>query len=285
MKMNKTMKSLTIAAALAVMIPLSAYAATDTTTTTDSSASSSAAATQKDTTQAPKFKQGGFRGGAVSQEVLDLLKLDAKTLQEKLAAGKTLAQIADEQGVTRDALKAAMTTAFDKQQAEQKQKFTDNLDKTLDGQMKFDQGKGMAGHKGFEGRGGGIGFGKLDLTASAKLFGLSADELKKELAAGKSLADVAKEKGVDVQTLIDAQKQTIVDSLNAAVTAGKMTQEQADKAIANAAGIAEKIVNGTQPKAGERGGAKMKHRAAESDQTGSTSDSSAAASAGETSGA
>ncbi|QHT62891.1 hypothetical protein GXP70_24995 [Paenibacillus lycopersici] len=286
MKMNKTMKSLTIAAALAVMIPLSAYAAADS-TTAGSGAASSAAATQKADANGPKMHKEGVRGGAIGQEVLDLLKLDAAAVKEKLAAGKTLAQIADEQGVSRDALKAAMTSAFDKRQAEQKQQFTDNLDKMVDGQTSLGQGrgKGMGGRGGMMGHGGfGIGFGKTDLTASAKLLGMSEEDLQTALKAGKSLADVAKEKGVDVQTLIDAQKQTIVDSLNTAVAAGKMTQEQADKAIANAAGIAEKIVNGKLPQAGQDG-ARLKHGAGKGGGTksgaasGTTSDSSATTSA------
>ncbi|NBD24356.1 hypothetical protein [Paenibacillus glycinis] len=284
MKMNKTMKALTVAAALAVMIPLSAYAAANTTTpaaTDGANASSGTVTIHKGKALAPKDGQAGFRGGIIGQEVLDLLKLDAKTLKGKLAAGKTLAQVAEEQGVSRDDLKKAMTAAFDKRQAEQKQQFADNLDKTLDGQLPLDRPKGMAGGKGF-----GVGIGKLDLTASAKLLGLSEADLKKELESGKSLADVAKEKGVDAQTLIDAQKKSIVDGLTAAVKAGKLTQEQADKAIANAGVIAEKFVNGTHPKDGRfprmhKGG---KH-AADGQAAGDAADTEASSEAGQSTGA
>ncbi|WP_219838769.1 hypothetical protein [Paenibacillus sp. R14(2021)] len=255
MKVNKTMRALTITAALAVMIPLSTYAATasNSTAAPTGSASDSASTSSKDgklsfhkgKALADKEKAGhvhaGFRGGFVSQEILDLLKLDKKTLQEKLAAGKTLAQVAEEQGVSRDALKQAMIAAFEKRQAEEKKEFTDNLDKAVDGQLKPEQGKGFGG--GFEGKGR-MGFVKMDLNASAALLGLSESDLQKELAAGKSLADVAKEKGVDVQKLIDAQKKQIVDGVNAAVKAGKMTQKQADKVIADADNIAENTVNG-----------------------------------------
>ena len=280
MKMSKTMKALTVAAALAIMIPLSAYAAANNTTpaaTDGTKASSGTVTIHKGKALAPKDGQEGFRGGFIGQEVLDLLKLDAKTLKEKLAAGKTLAQVAEEQGVSRDDL----TAAFDKQQAEQKQTFVGNLDKTLDAQLPIDRPRGIAGGRAFH-----EGIGKLDLAASAKLLGLGEADLKKELESGKSLADVAKEKSVDVQTLIDAKKKVIVDGLTAAVKAGKLTQEQSDKAIADAGVIAEKIVNGTQPKDGRfprmhQGG----KRAAGGDADGNAADNGASSEAGQTAGA
>jgi len=42
------------------------------------------------------------------------------------------------------------------------------------------------------------------LDAAATALGITADELRTELQAGKTIADVATEKGVDVQTVIDA---------------------------------------------------------------------------------
>ncbi|MFC4812103.1 hypothetical protein [Paenibacillus sp. GCM10023250] len=269
MKMNKTMRALTLAGALAIMIPLSAYAATNSSPTAaaNSASSGSTVTIHEGKALAPKDEQTGFRG-FFNQEVLDLLKLDAKTLNEKLAAGNTLAQIAEEQGVSRDALKQAMTAAFEKRQAEKKQAFNDNLDKTLDGQLPLG---GAGGKGGFKGR-----FGKLDLEASAKLLGVTADALQQELADGKSLADVAKEKGADVQKLIDAQKQSIADGLNAAVKAGRLTQEQADKISAQAGDIAEKIVNGTMPRVKREGwSTPLKKRAENGSAAGAGADSAA----------
>lgn len=56
------------------------------------------------------------------------------------------------------------------------------------------------GH-GFGGRGFG---GGMDLDVAAKALGVTADELRTSLQAGKSLADVAKAEGVDKQKVIDA---------------------------------------------------------------------------------
>ncbi|WP_274649143.1 hypothetical protein [Paenibacillus humicola] len=228
--MKKVMKAVGLTAALAVMIPLSAFAASPGT----SGQTSTAAHTRP---AGSAFGHRGFGGpGIVSQDVLDLLKLDKQTLNQKLASGESLAQIAQDQGVTRDQLKQALTDAFDKQQAQQKQQFTDNLDKLVDGQMKMKPGKGGMGKRMM-----GVQF---DLSAISSQLGLTQQELKDDLKSGKTIADLAADKSIDVQQLIDAEKTAIVDQINQAVTDGKLTQAQADKQIANAEAIAEKIVNG-----------------------------------------
>ncbi|MEO6122524.1 MAG: hypothetical protein ABIR32_02365 [Ilumatobacteraceae bacterium] len=70
------------------------------------------------------------------------------------------------------------------------------------------EGRGGEGHgpgdMGGHGEGhGGFGGAKIAATAATAL-GITADDLKTELDAGKTIADVATEKGVDVQTVIDA---------------------------------------------------------------------------------
>ncbi len=74
-----------------------------------------------------------------------------------------------------------------------------------------DHGPGM-GHGPMGGMGdrkpgmghGGRGFGGGGIDAAATALGITTDELKTELVAGKTISDVATEKGVDVQTVIDA---------------------------------------------------------------------------------
>ncbi|WP_308636064.1 hypothetical protein [Paenibacillus silvisoli] len=253
--MNKTLKALGLTAAIAVMIPLSAYAATSASTSTSTDAAKTTTSAETKAVGKDELKKAviaGARGHAIgffSQDVLDLLKLDAAALKEKIASGKTLAQIAEAQGVSRDQLKQAMTAAFEKQQAEEKQAFTDGLDATLDSPIGTIAGKGKGGFGMKLERG--VFIDKADLSVSAKLLGLSDGELKTALGEGKSLADLAKEKGVDAQKLIDAQKQAIVDNVNEAVKAGKLTQEQADKATAAAGEMAERLVNDNMGFGGE----------------------------------
>ncbi len=222
--MRKTVKTLGITAALAVMIPFSAYAAT-----TSGSVSPSESATA-----APVDK--GHRGfgpelsgrGAVGEEVLELLKLDKDAYREKAKSGLTLGEIADQQDVSRDSLKSALTAAYNRQLEERKQQFAEGLDAMIDAKPHTG---GELGHKG-------------DLTAIAEALGLTADELKAQLKEGKSLADVAGDKGIDVQKLVDAQKTAIEKRVGEALQAGEITQEQADKRLAEAGEQAERIVNG-----------------------------------------
>jgi hypothetical protein len=81
------------------------------------------------------------------------------------------------------------------------------------------------------------------LQVSADKIGVSVDQLKSELQAGKSIADVANEHTVNP----DDVKQAIVDAgtakVNEAVTNGKLTQAQADKITQRLPTIADNVVN------------------------------------------
>jgi hypothetical protein len=86
-----------------------------------------------------------------------------------------------------------------------------------------DRGWGGMGHHGF-------GFeGQAILDAAAKTLGMTTADLTTELQSGKTLADIAAEKKVDVAAL----KQAMIDAAKAqvdqAVTDGKLTQAQADQ--------------------------------------------------------
>jgi len=68
-----------------------------------------------------------------------------------------------------------------------------------------------------------------ELTAVAKALGMTETELQTQLKAGKSLAAIAKAKGVPLQTVIDAIVAQEKTELAAAVKAGRLTQAQADQ--------------------------------------------------------
>jgi hypothetical protein len=55
------------------------------------------------------------------------------------------------------------------------------------------------------------------LATAAEALGMTADELKAELEAGKSIAQVAEDKGVDVQTVVDALVAEGTEKLEAAI--------------------------------------------------------------------
>lgn len=79
-------------------------------------------------------------------------------------------------------------------------------------------GKGM-------GRLGHYHFGKLD--AAARYLELSREELREELAGGKTLAEIATAEGKSVDGLVDALVASAEKKIDAAVTAGRLTEERA----------------------------------------------------------
>jgi hypothetical protein len=82
---------------------------------------------QKDNQDNHSWK--GLRG--VSDQLLTFLKLDKTTFKTK-SATETLAQIATDQGISRDALKAELTTEKNAQLDKEKADFAANIDKTID---------------------------------------------------------------------------------------------------------------------------------------------------------
>jgi hypothetical protein len=97
------------------------------------------------------------------------------------------------------------------------------------------------------GPGGPGGRGGPGLDAAAKALGIDAGELRTDLQSGKTIADVAKAKGVDVQTVIDALVKEMQSHLADAVSSGRLTQAQADEMKANATERATAMVNGERP--------------------------------------
>jgi hypothetical protein len=97
------------------------------------------------------------------------------------------------------------------------------------------------------GPGGPGGRGGPGLDAAAKALGIDASELRTDLQSGKTVAEVAKAKGVDVQTVIDALVTEMQSHLADAVSSGRLTQAQADEMKANATERATAIVNGERP--------------------------------------
>ena len=83
--------------------------------------------------------------------------------------------------------------------------------------------------------GGGIGLHGLgaDATVVTDLLGLTADELRTLRSEGKSLVEIAATKGVSEDTLVAAILKAHQEALTAVVTAGRITQAQADLALEN----------------------------------------------------
>ncbi len=65
-------------------------------------------------------------------------------------------------------------------------------------------------------------------TAIADALGISEETLETEMAAGKTMFDIAAEQGIDVNTVWAAMQTARADALQQAVADGTLTQTQAD---------------------------------------------------------
>jgi hypothetical protein len=226
--------ALTLIGGTGALLTQNTFAAASTTPTT-------AVTPQKDNQE--NHSWGALR--EVSNELITFLKLDKPTFETKLAT-ETLAQIATDQGISRDALKAELTTEVNAQLDKEKADFATNIDKTVDSIQKREKGdRGENNHEG----------AKIDLSGTATILGFAnAADLKAALVPGKSIADVANEKGVDVQKVIDLQVTQIVTNLDQKLADKKITQAQYDKLKANSTNMATKLVNDKEDGNGKHDG-------------------------------
>ena len=140
--------------------------------------------------------------------LLPLLKIAAATLHQELKAGKSLADIAAAQGVEKqkvvDLLVKEASSRIDEavkegkitqtQADEKKARVTEHIQNHI-------EQKGGWGHKGKGHR------GYHHLQDSAAILGLEVDELRTKLKEGKSLVEIAAEKGMSKEELIEKLSQ------------------------------------------------------------------------------
>jgi hypothetical protein len=105
--------------------------------------------------------------------------------------------------------------------------------------------RGPGGPPGFERGGrhhGGPIFGGI--AAAAKFLDLTDAQLRDQLASGKSLADIAKDKGKPVGDLKAAIRTGVKSKLDDAVTAKQLTQTQEDEILKELDDHLDDLVNG-----------------------------------------
>jgi hypothetical protein len=94
---------------------------------------------------------------------------------------------------------------------------------------------GGPGGGGRGGMGGGIGMGGPQnslVATAAPVLGMTQTDLVTTLNTGKTIADVAKDKGVALDKIVDAAIIVRKTALDQSVTSGRMTQAQADTMLA-----------------------------------------------------
>ncbi len=101
---------------------------------------------------------------------------------------------------------------------------------------------------------GGANHGEQSFMAvAAEKLGLTRVQLVEELQAGKTIAQVAEEKGVAPETIVNAFVETHKEWLDARVADGRLTAEQAAERLAAAEAQATEHLTQALPFEGERG--------------------------------
>ena len=186
------------------------------------------------------------------------LGISSADLKAALDGGKTVAQVAQDKGVDVNAVITAVTDAANKaidqavtdgkmtadQAAQEKSEVAQHVTDFVNG-VKHERGPGGGGeHRG----------PKADvLAAAAGALNMSTDELKAALDGGKTVAQVAQDKGVDVNTVIAAVTDAANTAIDQAVTDGKMTADQAAQEKTEVTQRVTDFVNKTKPPKGEHG--------------------------------
>lgn len=123
------------------------------------------------------------------------------------------------------------------------------------GQGQRGQGQGAQGQRGPGGPGMMGGGGQV-----ASILGITQEELRAEFQAGKSLAQIAQEKGISRDTL----KQKLLDArkaeLDAAVQAGRLTAERRDQMMQRMTANIDRMLDMKPGQRGPRGGAPRQGR-------------------------
>ena len=189
----------------------------------------------------------GARDSGVLDAAAKALNLTTQQLSDKLSDGKTtIADVAKQQNVD-------INTVIDAIAAADRDRISNIVNNPW---PKFGAdggpGKGFGPGRGF-GRGG-FGFEGDVFGAAAKALGISPAELKTDLGKGQSIADIAKAKNLDLNTVIDALVADAKTKLDQAVKDGHLTQAEADKIEATLKTSISAVVNDTLPKGPKDGG-------------------------------
>lgn len=141
---------------------------------------------------------GGRHGGGmheVGAAVAKKLGMTEQQLHDAREQGKTLAQVAASKGVDKAELVATVTAAIKK--SERGANLTDAQAQEMATNGVDGKGGPMGGHR------GGPGGGAVE-DAMVKALGITEDAWHTAREAGKTPAQVAKEKGVEVSAVVDA---------------------------------------------------------------------------------
>jgi hypothetical protein len=212
-------------------VPNLANAATTDTTVAVSSATTAVA--KADT--AAKVKGSGVEStqSAAAAKALGITEAELATA---LQGGKTIAQVATDKSVAVDKVITAMVddvkasiaaqlAAGTITQAKADEELAEEPKETTDKVNNVNTGRGGKGDHG-------AGVESNQNAVAAKILGMTDAELKTALQGGKTLAQLATDKNVPVNTLVTAMVDDVKAKVAAALTAGTITQAKATEELA-----------------------------------------------------
>jgi len=196
----------------------------------------------------------GQRGSKMGGRLANSLGIDKEALMEGRQAGQTLAETLAANGISADDAKATILAQMESHlaeaveqgrltQAEADEKLAsapERIEEMINrtpGEHGNSKRK-MRGHK----------------AEVLDELGISSDDVKAGFAEGKTLAEIAEEAGVSEEDLIAKLVAQTMEKVDAAIEAGKLTQDEADDRLAELEDRVTERVNETPGARGDRGG-------------------------------
>jgi ribosomal protein S20 len=213
------------------------------------------------------FGPSRFPGTDLLDTAADYLGMDEPDVREALRDGKSLADVANDKGKTVDGLKQALRNAIRKDADDAvedgvltRQQADRMVEKLSDAVNQLVEERGGPGLEfGFRGPGFGLGpLGPLEkgivpgafpgadlMETAANYLGMDESDVRAALRDGKSLADLAKDKGKTVDGLKQALRNVIRKDADEAVEDGVLTKKQADRLVEKFGNAVDKLVEGS----------------------------------------
>lgn len=168
--------------------------------------------------------QHDHKGGAA---IAQIIGMDSKSLGQELKSGKTLAQIAAAKGIDANTLKQKLQSALN-----------DRLDKAVaSGKLTGDKAAQIKAKEASEiankinqpwtGKKEKSGFDKGMGQTIQSVLGLEATQLKEQLKSGKTLAQIATDKGISKADLTTKLQAAMESNIDQAVKDKKLTTDKA----------------------------------------------------------
>jgi len=180
-----------------------------------------------------------------------------------LVAGPLTALAQDDDGWFADALDELVADGtIDQSQADAVSDAIAEARPERDGRFEGGHGPGWSGH-----HRGGAGL-LMALDEASEAIGIDDDDLRDALRDGSTIAEVAEQEGVDVQTVIDAMVAEVSERLDDAVADGRIDAAEAEEHLADARERITELVNEGLPFED-----RFEDRAVETDDTTDTTDS------------